>query len=159
MTGSNKKNGSIIVKFIQTESKKDIIKSKNRWHYKMAACPALKINTPKRSNTSSSSQWKPEFVTTSHYEDTRMWASRNVTTTVKNLLMFMTRAVWLNVISIPMFVINGHKDMLWLTRYSDTRLSAQISTSPPATEEKHHGWNNRNSNTLMFWKLVPRHVF
>lgn len=46
--------------------------------------------------------------------------------------------------------------MLWLTRCSDTRLSAQVSTSPPATEEKHHGWNNRNSNTQMFWKLSQK---
>lgn len=44
--------------------------------------------------------------------------------------------------------------MLWLTRCSD--LSAQVSTSPPATEEKHHGRNNRNSNTQMLWKLSQK---
>lgn len=85
-----------------------------------------------------------------------MWANRNVTTTVKNLWTFMTRAVWLNlnfslnVISIPMFVINGHKDICSDSQGTVTRAFLPPHQLQKKSTTKDHGWNNRNSNTQRF---------
>lgn len=95
-----------------------------------------------------------------HTMRTRMWASRNVTTTVKNLLMFMTRAVWLNVsldvVPFPTFVINGHKDVCSDSQGAVTRAYQHRFLPPHQLQKKSITAGTTGIPTLRCFENFPR---